>query len=269
MENIVIDSKVHDKNASNGLITTIWGPHLWEALHSITFGYPINPTDEDKKNYKNYFVTLQYVLPCVYCRKSYSMFITTDPTKLTDDVFASRQTLTHWMYLLHERVNEKLGVTYGITFDDVCKKYESYRAVCDPLQHGCIMPLDIKAKSFENANKKFSPIIPFKLAKCFAEYAKKRNISFDKLDYYNTISKNINTLEWDKRNKECITIVNHMRLNGIAAIETSGEYKDLPSTNELLLIGKLSSTKCLNDLYTIANKLGAKISRTYKINIID
>ena len=33
----------------------IWGPPGWLFLHTITFNYPTNPTEEDKKYYKNFF----------------------------------------------------------------------------------------------------------------------------------------------------------------------------------------------------------------------
>ena len=55
-------------NSGDGMLTKIWGPALWHALHNISFNYPVNPTSEDKKYYKNYILNLQYVLPCKYCR---------------------------------------------------------------------------------------------------------------------------------------------------------------------------------------------------------
>ena len=38
-----------ENSANNGLLTKIWGPHLWKSLHCIAFGYPSNPTDDEKK----------------------------------------------------------------------------------------------------------------------------------------------------------------------------------------------------------------------------
>ena len=32
-----------------------WGPSGWLFLHSVTFQYPDNPSDEDKYNYKVFF----------------------------------------------------------------------------------------------------------------------------------------------------------------------------------------------------------------------
>ena len=42
-------------NSNNGLITKIWGPDIWSALHSISFGYPINPSQDQKDKYKTFF----------------------------------------------------------------------------------------------------------------------------------------------------------------------------------------------------------------------
>ena len=58
-------------NANNGLLTKIWGPPLWESFHAITFGYPMEPDEEIKNNYKQWLISLGDVLPCSYCRNSY------------------------------------------------------------------------------------------------------------------------------------------------------------------------------------------------------
>ena len=38
-----------------------WGPGGWIFLHSITFNYPLEPTDLDKNNYKIYFNSLKNI----------------------------------------------------------------------------------------------------------------------------------------------------------------------------------------------------------------
>ena len=55
-------------NSGDGMLTTVWGPGLWHYLHTMSFNYPVNPTTQDKKYYKNFIVNLQYTLPCKYCR---------------------------------------------------------------------------------------------------------------------------------------------------------------------------------------------------------
>ena len=54
--------------SGDGMMTSIWGPAMWHALHTISFDYPVHPTSEEKKHYKEYIESLKYVLPCKYCR---------------------------------------------------------------------------------------------------------------------------------------------------------------------------------------------------------
>ena len=64
-----------DESKTNGLITKIWGPHLWFSLNSIVFGFPVKPTLEQKQQYITFFKSLGWVLPCSHCRESYNFFI--------------------------------------------------------------------------------------------------------------------------------------------------------------------------------------------------
>jgi len=260
-----------DKNATNGMLTKIWGPHLWESLHSISFGYPLTPTDDDKEHYKTFLISLGYVLPCKYCRESYQKFIKEGVTKITDDIFESRATLTKWVYEVHEIVNRKLGMDYGMTYDELCDKYESYRAKCvnpEPGKqvNGCNMPLDLKAESFRKGNERNAPIINRNTAECFIVYGLQRGIDIKKgLDEIDTITKG--TTEWTNRNNKCWEIINKMRLEGIPAIEMKGEFKGKPTIEELKLISMKSSTMNYPDIHCAINKLGYKCNLTYEIII--
>ena len=57
-----------DFSSGDGFQTSIWGPLVWTTLHTISFNYPVHPTNEDKKHYKDFIYSLRYVLPCKYCR---------------------------------------------------------------------------------------------------------------------------------------------------------------------------------------------------------
>jgi hypothetical protein len=37
---------------------SIWGPHLWKALHMISIGYPNEPNEEQKKKIIEYFLKI-------------------------------------------------------------------------------------------------------------------------------------------------------------------------------------------------------------------
>ena len=40
-----------DYNSSDGMLTHVWGPSLWHFLHTMSFNYPVNPTDQQKAYY--------------------------------------------------------------------------------------------------------------------------------------------------------------------------------------------------------------------------
>lgn len=245
-----------DDNIDNGLITKIWGPHFWITLHSITFGYPVNPTKEQKKYYKNFFTTVSHVLPCKLCRDSYAFFINSEPTVLNDDVLVDRHTLSKWLYDLHERVNKKLGVDYDISFDYLVHKYESFRAKCKSGTNGCVMPIDLKAKSFFLDSITNFPIVPIHILSALDNYAKTRNVSFDNVDFLHKIKRDKHSQLWIDRENMCKQIGSFMKINAIPSVELDGPFKGLPTIQELHLLSLISSNLSIQELDVICSRLG-------------
>jgi hypothetical protein len=238
-----------DDNKHNGLITKIWGPSMWESLHCIAFGYPIEPTCEQKQQYKDFFKNLMYVLPCRFCRDSYGDFITKEEdTILKDEDFANRESLTKFVFKIHNRVNKKLGMNYNISYDDFVKKYESYRAKCIPNEKGCNMPLDLKADSFNMSKIIHAPVIkPYHFDR-FKDYAKKRGVIFDdRMKQILEIKDRFSNV-WQMRDRKCRHIINKMRHLGIPSVEKDGEYKNMPTIEELQLISLMSTNICCEEL---------------------
>jgi hypothetical protein len=257
---------INDFNINNGLMTKIWGPRAWFFANSVAFGYPVNPTSEQKQQYKTFFLHLGFVLPCGFCRESYQFFIKDGETEITDEVFENRDTLTKWIFKLHNRVNKKLGVEYGTTYQEFCDKFEMFRAKCVENVPNCQMPLTLKAEAFIKSDEKECTIIPLELAKKFYDYAEKKGIQMDKLEYYDNILKNKrNSSEFKERNTECCKIITSMRCNANCSLEGAGLDKDMPSINELKLISMLCTTLPIRDLENCALKLGYKKNRTYKL----
>ena len=48
--------KKKDYNANDGMITSVWGPALWHYLHTMSFNYPVKPTNEEKKYYRDLLI---------------------------------------------------------------------------------------------------------------------------------------------------------------------------------------------------------------------
>jgi hypothetical protein len=152
-------------NSGDGMLTAVWGPPMWHTLHTISFNYPIKPTKEQKENYYLYFKTLEHILPCRYCRENYKENL--KKLKFGKKYFKDRDSLSRFVYTLHEMVNKNLGKTSGLTYTQVRDRYEHFRARClnkeeeskkDPkVEKGCTDPLyGVKSKCVMNIVPKTS-----------------------------------------------------------------------------------------------------------------
>ena len=117
-----------DYNSPDGMMTSIWGPPMWHTLHTISFNYPVKPTKEDKINYFNFFNSLSNILPCRYCRENLKTNLKKMP--LNKCVFKSRETLSYWVYILHEKINKLLEKKSNLTYEMVRERYEHFRSRC-------------------------------------------------------------------------------------------------------------------------------------------
>lgn len=117
-----------DFKDGDGMLVSVWGPAKWHFLHTMSFNYPVNPTHEQKTQYRNYMLNLVNILPCKYCRqnlkKNYKAF------PLTMEYMKSRDSFSRYVYKLHERINKNLGKKSGLSYCDVRERYEHFRARC-------------------------------------------------------------------------------------------------------------------------------------------
>jgi len=119
-----MSTKNYNKYLSlSGIKTSYWGPNAWNFLFCSILGtYPekIDNKNKDhikiKKEFKSMFKGLCYILPCIFCRESYSKFIKEIPI---DEYLSGRIELFHWLYKLKDKVNKKL-----ITQEMECFKNE-------------------------------------------------------------------------------------------------------------------------------------------------
>ena len=97
----------NDYKSGEGMLTTVWGPSLWHSLHTISFNYPNNPTDEDKHHYMDFVLQLEHVLPCKYCRINFKKNLKAVPLNMSK--MKNRETFSRFMYELHEHINKMLN----------------------------------------------------------------------------------------------------------------------------------------------------------------
>jgi hypothetical protein len=177
-----------DYNSGDGMMTSVWGPPLWHSLHTISFNYPIKPSPEQKKQYYNFYKNIQYILPCKYCRENLKKNLETHP--LSKKVFASRETLSRYIYELHEIVNTLLNKKSGLSYEDVRDRYEHFRSRClenpnkinknsKTTETGCTEPLyGVKSKCVLNIIPRDNRTSSFKIdSKCILKKGVKNNIN--------------------------------------------------------------------------------------------
>lgn len=128
--------KNDDYNSNDGMLTYIWGPALWHSLHIMSFNYPVNPSNKQKEDYYNFFISLQNILPCKYCRDNYVKNLEKIP--LNSSRLKNRETFSKWLFEIHELVNKNLGKKSNLTYNDVRYRYEHFRSRCliDPKKNG-------------------------------------------------------------------------------------------------------------------------------------
>ena len=106
--------------------TGFWSPHAWVFLHAVTAAYPLKPTMDDKKRFKQFFMLLKHVLPCPNCAKHFSDL----SNKIDIDKYLdTRDQLMYWLYLIHSDINQELG-KYNPGFQQVVEYYMAYHTGC-------------------------------------------------------------------------------------------------------------------------------------------
>ena len=84
----------------------VWGPFFWHTIHIVALGYPSEPTYVHKKAAKEFFESLQVLIPCPVCREHYAEHLQKAPLTPHLD---SRTDLFKWTVVLHNAVNKSLG----------------------------------------------------------------------------------------------------------------------------------------------------------------
>ena len=115
-------SKYYGKS---GMSTKHWGSAAWDFLFiSIIGRYPvkISNSQEDleiRDNFKNLFFSLPIILPCIFCRNSFKIFLKELPL---EPYLVGRIELMYWLYLMKDKVNKKLICQENICYNDEKKR---------------------------------------------------------------------------------------------------------------------------------------------------
>ena len=145
-------------DSNNGFQTNVWGPMAWIFLHMITLNY----TPDRKNDTYKFFKSLKGVLPCGACRKNFKEIINgKSKLRLTMKKLESRETLSFWLFLVHNEVQRGIysrsknisdKPAYSDSKEDFKKsmtKLEAMRAKCHTTSYGCTVPVKGERKRTE------------------------------------------------------------------------------------------------------------------------
>jgi hypothetical protein len=126
-----------------GLLPGCWGNSMWHSIHSIAYAY--EPSNINKNNYFNFFVSLGKVLPCEECKEHYDENV--KPGELTA-ALESKETLFRWVYDLHNKVNQQTSVPESKwpSYESVKEMYDNYKTDCNTSPGVCGSGLNNKKK---------------------------------------------------------------------------------------------------------------------------
>ena len=153
-----------DFYSGDGFVTSIWGPAQWHMLHTISFNYPVNPTSEQKHQYRNFVLSLQHILPCGACRKNLLNNFKKLPLKM--EHMKSRDTFSRYIYNLHEYINKILNKKSNLSYCDVRERYEHFRSRCTDPKPKVFKPSDFNRTRKNKKEKGCTEPLYGKKARC-------------------------------------------------------------------------------------------------------
>ena len=109
------------KDTRINLDPSVWGSRAWFFIDSACLSYPDNPSSEMQKQFKKFFYSLPFTIPCEKCRVHFNQFIKKYP--LNDNILKSKDNLIIWILSAHNNVNKINKNNKNIKVDDFFKFY--------------------------------------------------------------------------------------------------------------------------------------------------
>lgn len=234
--------------------TKFWGPSGWILLHSIAYKYPLKPTIIIQNKYKRFYLILPKILPCKYCRNSLKEFYKELPI---DNFLASRNKLTKWIYLIHNKVNDKLRkqkliTSLNPTKQEIDKKYKNILAkkINNKLCLGWKFLYSIAFNYLEDSNKtkKQLDIVYIKFYKYLGDVIA-CDIVKTRYNKYMKMSDISNNLENKKMLTKWLYSLECYIDNDFSASINNEKYKDICKSYKKVMVKSCKKTCRINSKY--------------------
>ena len=103
---------------------TVWGPHYWFFLHTVSMIYPHHPNAVTKKKYYEFIQNLPIFIPVESMSSEFSKLIDQYPVTPYLD---NRESLIRWIWFIHNKINQKLEKPTISLSEFHVKYYDAYK----------------------------------------------------------------------------------------------------------------------------------------------
>ena len=103
---------------------SVWGPHYWFVLHTISLDYPTMPNEATKKKYYDFIQNLPLFIPHKEIGNKFSEYLDKYPVTPYLD---SRQSFIKWVNFIHNQINIMLRKPIVSVEDGISQYYEHYK----------------------------------------------------------------------------------------------------------------------------------------------
>ena len=117
------------KNHS-ALDPSVWGPHFWFFLHTISLTYPVYPNAVTKKKYYDFVQNIPLFIPVEGMAGDFSKLLDEYPVQPYLD---KRESFVTWMWFIHNKINQKLEKPSISLSQFYTTYYEQYKPVGEKL----------------------------------------------------------------------------------------------------------------------------------------
>ena len=138
-----------------GLDPTVWGPHYWFFLHTISICYPLRPNSITKKKYYEFIQNIPMFIPNETIATYFSKLLDEYPITPYLD---TRDSFIRWMWFIHNKINQKLEKPKISLSKFYELYYEQYK------------PKDVKYKEFNRLKNKLIYLLVLVLFICVIIY---------------------------------------------------------------------------------------------------
>jgi len=108
---IILGLKIHytngndkDDNKDENVKTKNWGSQMWTMMHTYSYLYPDNPTENNKNEAIHFYDSIEDFIKCGMCKENAKEF--SKNNKVNVD---TKDELIEWVLKFHNTVNKELG----------------------------------------------------------------------------------------------------------------------------------------------------------------